>query len=245
MPNKQPRAAGGRRGADVRERSTDGRSTRWDAHRAERREQLVEAAMEVLAESGPEFGLDQVAERAGVTKPVIYRHFTDRAALVDALGQHATVILIEQRVMPALHADQPVLARIRGCIDAFLGFLDDHPNIYWIFTRHASESAGGGDVAHTDKELITVAVSAVLAEFLRHGDVDPGVAEVWARGLVGFVQNTAEWWLEQRVLTREQLADHLANLVWAQIDGLARQHGRTIDPQTPLHPEDLGFGPPA
>ena len=65
----------------------DGRSTRWDAHRAQRRETIVDAALSLLGETGPDFGLDQVAARAGVTKPVIYRFFGDRAALVYAMGE--------------------------------------------------------------------------------------------------------------------------------------------------------------
>jgi Tetracyclin repressor-like, C-terminal domain len=70
-------------------------------------------------------------------------------------------------------------------------------------------------------------------------DADPRTADVWAHGLVGFVQNTAEWWLEHRTLTRDELADQLTTLVWAQMDGIVRGYGITLDPQEPITPDEL------
>jgi AcrR family transcriptional regulator len=239
VPSDDPTepACGRTRSAGRRSRSTegatDGRRTRWDAHRAERRRQLVEAAIEVLGEVGPEFGLDQVADRAGVTKPVIYRHFTDRAGLVAAMGERATAMMIDEGILPAaLDADETVAERIRNTVDAFLAFLEHHPNIYWLFVRHAPRD--GDEVAQTSKEIIAAAVTAALGDVLRAGEVDAGIAEVWARGLIGFVQNTAEWWLERRTMSRESLTDYTALLIWAQMDGLARRYGAVVDPDRPV-----------
>ena len=107
----------------------DGRSTRWDAHRARRCEEVVDAALTVLEEHGPDFGLDQVAARAGVTKPVIYRHFADRAGLVQAMGERATNRLMG-RLMPAVYADtEPLGDRIRTSIAILVRFLDESPNV--------------------------------------------------------------------------------------------------------------------
>lgn len=240
MPTEEPDATGSgrraRRGGPAG--PGDGRRTRWDAHRAERRRQLVDAALAVLGEVGPEFGLDQVAERAGVTKPVIYRHFTDRAGLVAAMGERAAAMMIDQGILPAaLGTADPVMVRIRNTVDAFLAFLEEHPNIYWLFVRHAPRD--GDEVAETSKELITAAVTAVLGDFLRVGEADVGIAEVWARGLVGFVQNTAEWWLERRSMSRESLTEYVAVLVWAQMDGLARGYGVVIEPSDPIELDDV------
>lgn len=218
--------------------ASDGRRTRWDAHRTERRRQLVEAALEVLGESGPEFGLDQVADRAGVTKPVIYRHFADRSALVDAMGERATEILLDDWLLPALGHDTTPLVRIRVSIDRYLGFVEANPQVYWLYVRHAP--ADGSDVARASKELLAAAISGVLGEFLRVGGIPPEAAEVWGHGLVGFVQNAAEWWLVRRTMSRGALADHLSDLVWAQCEGLARRHGLVLDPDERVTPGDLG-----
>src|ERR1700759_5583051 len=103
--------------------SRDGRRTRWTKHRVERRAEFVDAAMRVLAEVGPEFGIEQVAVEAGVTKPVLYRHFSDKADLVEAMGGRGTPLLLDG-LMPALNSEEAPLPRIRKSIDAVLGALE-------------------------------------------------------------------------------------------------------------------------
>ena len=218
-------------------RDPDGRTTRWAAHRAARREQLIDAALAVLEEAGPDFGLQQVAARAGVTKPVIYRHFGERAALVEAMADRATNLLMA-RLMPALFAESALVTRVRLTIDAFLGFIDESPKIYRFFARRAPMD--GRDVAGVDKEFVAEALTSVLREYLRPFDpAGDRIAPVWARGMVGFVQNAAEWWLESRAMARDELAEHLTMLVWAQIDGIARRHGITLDPDRPVTVEGI------
>jgi AcrR family transcriptional regulator len=211
----------------------DGRSTRWDAHRAERREKIVDAALEVLGETGPEFGLEQVAARAGLSKPVIYRFFGDRATLVEAMGDRATNQLAES-MMPALYTEMPIMSRIRAVIGAFVRFLDDSPNVYWLFTRPVPGSTG--DVVRMHKEFVGSALAGVLSEYIAsYGIEAPTDAEnVWAHGLVGFVQSMAEWWLEHRTVGRDEITEQITTLVWAQIEGTCRLYGVQLDPDAPV-----------
>jgi AcrR family transcriptional regulator len=211
----------------------DGRRTRWEKHRAQRRAEFVEAAMHVLGDVGPDFGIEQVAVEAGVTKPVLYRHFSDKADLVEAMGERATEILLD-RLIPALNSEEAPLPRIRKSIDAFFGTLQEYPNLYWVLARHTPIDGRGQDVVREDKEIIATALSAMLGDYLRAFGLDSGPAEPWAYGVVGFVQNTAEWWLDRQSMSRESVTEYLTMLVWAAIDGFARQHGVTIDPNVPL-----------
>ena len=213
--------------------SGDGRRTRWTKHREERRAEFVEAAMRVLAEVGPEFGIEQVAVEAGVTKPVLYRHFSDKADLVEAMGERATQILLD-RLIPALNSEEAPLPRIRKSIDAVLGTLEEYPNLYWVLARHTPIDGRGQDVVREDKEIIATALSAMLGDYLRAFGLDSGAAEPWAYGVVGLVQNTAEWWLERRSMSRDSVTEYLTTLVWAAIDGFARQRDVVIDPNVPL-----------
>jgi AcrR family transcriptional regulator len=216
--------------------SRDGRRTRWTKHREERRAEFVEAAMRVLAEAGPEFGIEQVAVEAGVTKPVLYRHFSDKADLVEAMGERGTEILLD-RLMPALNSEEAPLPRIRKSVDAVLGALDEFPNLYWVLARHTPiEGAGSraADLVREDKEIIATALSALLGDYLRAFGVDSGAAEPWAYGIVGFVQSTAEWWLERRSMSRDSVTEYLTLALWSAIDGFARQRGVSIDPNVPL-----------
>src|SRR5881227_296891 len=84
--------------------SGDARRDRWRKHRIARRAEFIEAALKALDEHGPDLGMEDVAAAAGVTKPVLYRHFDDKADLYDALGQRGTEILFE-RLIPAINAE--------------------------------------------------------------------------------------------------------------------------------------------
>ncbi|MBC3194185.1 TetR/AcrR family transcriptional regulator [Pseudonocardia sp. C8] len=213
---------------------TDGRSTRWDAHRARRREQLVDAALAVLGSDGRDWGLDQVALTAGVTKPVIYRYFGDRSALLDAMAERATNRLME-RLMPVLYADVGLRQRVRASVDAFMCFLDDSPNVHLLF-RHRLPGQGD-EVVDAGRDFIAGALASVLDDHLgSFGIHEPELVQVWAQSLVGAVQTTAEWWLVHRDLDRDVVTEHLVRLIWAQVDGLSRQLGVVLDPDAPLPP---------
>jgi len=211
----------------------DGRRTRWEKHRAERRAEFVDAAMRVLDDLGPDFGIEQVAIEAGVTKPVLYRHFADKADLVAAMGERATELLLD-RLIPALNSEEAPVPRIRKSIDSFVGLVEEFPNLYWVLVRHRPLDGSGADLVSEDKEIIATGLSALFGDYLRAFDVDSGPAEPWAHGVVGFVQNAVEWWLERRSMSRESVVEYLTSAIWSAIDGYARARGVALDPNAPL-----------
>jgi AcrR family transcriptional regulator len=211
----------------------DGRRTRWESHRTERRAEFVDAAMRVLDDVGPDFGIEQVAVEAGVTKPVLYRHFADKADLVAAMGERATALLLD-RLIPALNSEEAPVPRIRKSVDSFVGLVEEVPNLYWVLVRHRPLDGSGADVVSEDKEIIATGLSALLGDYLRAFDVDSGPSELWAHGVVGFVQNSVEWWLERRSMSRESVVEYLTMAIWSAIDGFARGRGVAIDPNVPL-----------
>jgi len=207
----------------------DARRDRWRSHREARREEFVQAALRALARHGPDFGMDDVAAEAGVTKPVLYRHFTDKADLYLALGQHGTELLFD-RLIPALNNEEAPVPRIRKSLDAYFSVIEEHPNLYRLLIRRQF----GRDVVAEDKELIGAALSRLLGDYLRAMDLDSGAAEPWGHGIVGLVQNVSEWWLERRTMNRDAVVEYLTQIIWAAIDGITRQHGIAIDPHRPI-----------
>lgn len=212
----------------------DARRDRWRKHRVARRAEFVEAALTALHERGPDLGMDDVAAAAGVTKPVLYRHFDDKADLFLALGQRGTEILL-QRLIPAINAELAPVPRIRMALDAFFTVIEEHPNLYRLLARGSfAEKPVDADVVAEDKEIIATALTALLGDYMRMFNMDSGAAEPWAYGIVGMVQNTGEWWLERRSMSRDSVVEYLTQIIWAAIDGLARQQGIMIDPNKPL-----------
>ncbi len=224
QPGKQP--SGG-------ETTGDARRDRWRKHRIARRKEFVEAALRALDKHGPELGMEDVAAEAGVTKPVLYRHFDDKADLYVALGQRGTEILFE-RLIPAINAELAPVPRIRTALDAFFTVIEEHPNLYRLLAHGRPEKAVDADVVAEDKELIATGLTALLGDYMRMFNMDSGAAEPWAHGIVGMVQNTGEWWLDRRSMSRDAVVEYLTQIIWAAIDGLTRQQGVVIDPNQPL-----------
>jgi AcrR family transcriptional regulator len=221
-------------------KSPDARRARWDAHRAERRRQFVDAALRVVERDGPELVMDAVAAEAGVTKPVLYRYFSDKADLVQALAERGTEIL-RDRLVPAINADSPILARIRDAVGAYFAVIDEHPNLYWLLARqgHAEYSSGptpGAGPVHENKEFLAAILTALISDYLWVFGLDAGPAEPWAYGLTGLMQSTGEWWLQRRSMSREHVAAYVTQLIWAAISGTLRDSGVPVDPDKPLPP---------
>lgn len=212
----------------------DARRDRWSAHRAERRRLFVDAALRVLESQGPELPMDAVAAEAGVTKPVLYRYFSDKAALIEALGDRGSQILLE-RLLPAIGSDGPMLARIRDGVAAYFVVIDEHPNLYWLLARRAhAEWTSGQDPVERDKQLIATALTRVIGDYLRAFGLDSGGAEPWAYGITGLVQSTGEWWLQRRSMSRAHVVEYVTQLLWAAFSGLLRAAGIEVDPDKPL-----------
>ena len=190
--------------------------------------------MRALAEHGPDVGMDHIAAEAGVTKPVLYRHFADKADLFVALGHRGTEILFD-RLIPALNNEEAPVPRIRRSLDAFFSTVEEHPHLYRLLVRRSlANRPVEQDIVAEDKELIAQALSALLGDYLRAMNLDSGAAEPWAHGIVGMVQNTGEWWLDRRSMGRDAVVEYLTQIIWAAIDGLTRQNGVVIDPNLPL-----------
>ncbi len=214
--------------------TADARRDRWSAHRAQRRAEFVDAALRVLEAQGPELLIDAVAAEAGVTKPVLYRYFGDKAGLIQALGERGSEILLE-RLLPAIGSDGPALARVRDGVGVYFAVIDEHPNLYWLLARRAKvEAPEGADPVERDKELIATALTRVIGDYLRSTGLDSGGAEPWAYGITGLVQSTGEWWLQRRSMSRAHVVEYVTQLLWAAFAGMLRSAGIEADPAQPL-----------
>ncbi|MFD4670791.1 TetR/AcrR family transcriptional regulator [Lentzea sp. NPDC058450] len=214
----------------------DARRERWKGHREQRRAEFVEATIAAVAKKGPDVGMEDVAAEAGVSKPVLYRHFTDKSDLYLAVGQKATEVLMD-RMGPALAAEGSIRDRITNIVDAYLSVIEENPNLYRFVVKGSfADRPVEKDVVAEDKNLIAATLARLIGDYLRAFDMDSGGAEPWAHALVGMVQNAGDWWLDRQTMSRANLSDYLATIIWHALDGLLRSAGVEIDPATPLTP---------
>ena len=205
--------------------ATDGRSTRWSGHREARRAELVEAAVAAIDRLGPTAGIEDIAGAAGVSKPVLYRYFTDKADLHTAVGAYGAQELLG-RLVPAFDGERPLRERVEVGCEAYLATIEEHAGVFMLLVQN--RVTGDVDPLADGKAAIAAALARVMGDTLRGFGVDAGGAEPWAHGLVGLGLSTGEWWLTRRTMTRSAVATYLSSFVWHALEGVCQSYGVTL-----------------
>jgi AcrR family transcriptional regulator len=190
----------------------DGRRARWTEHRRARREELVSAAVEAVRIAGPDFAVEDVARGAGVSKTVIYRYFSDKDELVDAVLERISSAILLPRLLGELAVDRADdTARLRAVVAAFVRLIEDEPALYRFAYAHAGRSGRADLVAATERE-VAEALGALMAARLAEAGRPTSPAMTWAYGVVGMVQLSAHWWSGTRSVPASELVDQLTAL---------------------------------
>lgn len=204
---------------------SDGRSTRWDQHRAARRRELVEATVRAIREHGAAVGMDDIASAAGTSKTVVYRHFADRQGLYAAVCESVDTRIL-RAIGQALGANGTDLSAVRSsprellaaAIDSYLALVERDPEVYRFVVTAPLLDRPGGDPAAPVTDHIAAQLTELLAAALQAAGRDASAAPVWAAGVVGMVRAAADQWLAdprgQDRPTRTTLTQHLTDLAW-------------------------------
>jgi|GEM_PF-5661846 len=196
-----------------------------DARRAE----LVEAAVRVIVREGPSASMAQMAAEAGVSKPVLYRYFCDRADLMDAVAEQ-TLADVDAALARVSLTGGSVRCVVESIIDTYLGFIECNAAVYRFLVS-------GGPIEAADDQLILnryvratgTRVAAVLGGVLAEAGLDVGPSEVWGFGISGMVHTVGSWWIEGSDLSRERVRTYLTALV---VDGLPTRDDPLLDRST-------------
>jgi AcrR family transcriptional regulator len=208
----------------------DGRAARWTEHRITRREQLIDAAVAAVREFGSEAGMDQIAAAARTSKPVIYRYFADKNDLYRAVGGRVIAQIVSALRGVPTDSDPQVL--LRASIDAYLQLLEENPNLFRFITqsRLLNETRVGEPTAAEFSRPVAEVLTAALGEQLRSIGLDPAGARPWGEAAVGFIRAASLWWLDNpEAMTRAQLREYLAALLWGGGAGVFQLAGRAVD----------------
>jgi AcrR family transcriptional regulator len=199
--------------------NTDGRKGRWAGHREQRRRELTEAAVEAIRELGPDVGMEAIAARAGVSKPVLYRYFADKSQLWLAVGQASGEMVLEA-IIPAVAAVREERDAIAAAINAYLAHIAADTNLYQ-FVVHQPDIPRGRDVVADVVDTVASGLARIFGDRLRARGLDSGAALPWAYGVVGYVQAVGDWWLrQQQPISREALGDYLTTFLWSGVAGI-------------------------
>ena len=198
--------------AEERPRRRPGRPPGSRSGRSARREEYLDAIIAAIRAIGPEATLADIAVGAGMSKPVLYDHFTDRLGLTAAVVAKIVETVAADALLAVLSGGKPIELLSRS-LDVFVAYVEREPAIYgWVIR-------GARDLPNTLSELppameACTQLSAVIGSMMRSAGVDSGAAEPWAFGIVGFVFGATEWWLARRSMSRADFVDYLARFIW-------------------------------
>lgn len=186
----------------------------------QRRAELLDAATRVIRSGGTNVSMDRIAAEAGITKPILYRHFGDRAGLIAALGERFAGTLLAE-LNASLESGAAPNELLEKTIDAYLRVVESDPEVYqFISQRIAAEDPQAAAAVGNFIRQVAAQVAVVLGEQLRDAGLDSGGAEPMAYGIVGMVHAAGDWWVERRSMPRHRLVSYLSKLLWGGISGL-------------------------
>ncbi|MFC4031781.1 TetR family transcriptional regulator [Streptomyces polygonati] len=188
-----------------------------------RRQELLEAADRVVLRDGPEASMNAIAAEAGITKPILYRHFGDKSGLYRALAKRHTDALLAT-LRAALDSPGDRRDRVEATLHAYLSAIETRPQVYRFLMHPAETPAADGekgfDVGRHSVPLLRSMgedLAEVIAERLDLGPDSREVARAWGHGIVGMMYAAGDWWLSERPVSRDQLVRSLADLLWGRL----------------------------
>lgn len=189
----------------------------------ERRAHLIQAARHMFASKGFDAtSMDDIAHEAGITKPILYKHFESKHAMyIAVLEEHLSDLI--GRLWVALSTDPDPRERLRAGFEAYFEFVEQRPDGFKMIVD-AGTRIDPHDRQHLEKAWDTLAdgIARTVGDLLRAADLDPSGAPIYARALIGMVEAVAGWWLRTQRITRDMAVAHMLALAWRGFDGLPR-----------------------
>lgn len=179
---------------------------------SERRQQLIEIAKSLFAERGYDgTSIEEIAQRANVSKPVVYEHFGGKEGLYAVVVDREMSALLDG-ITSSLTKNRSRV-RVERVALALLTYVEEHTDGFRILIRDSPAAITSGTYATLLNDAVNQVSSILAGDFARRG-LDANLAPLYAQALVGSVSMTAQWWLDVREPPKEVVAAHVVNLAW-------------------------------
>ncbi len=187
----------------------------------QRREQLLEIGRTLFAERGYDgTSVEEIAAKAGVSKPVVYEHFGGKEGLYAVVVDREMQLLLDM-VTGALTGGHPRVL-LEEAAFALLDYIETSTDGFRILVRDSPVAQSTGTFASLISDIATQVEDILGLEFKSRG-FDPKLAPMYSQMLVGMVALTGQWWLEVRKPKKAEVAAHLVNLAWHGLEGMERR----------------------
>jgi AcrR family transcriptional regulator len=186
-----------------------------------RRAQLIDVGRGVFAKRGYEAtSVEEIAERAKVSKPIVYEHFGGKEGLYAVIVDREMEYVV-RRIQDAISSGTP-RERVENASLAFLTYVKDHPDGFAILTHDRPTTPAGSGLSSLLNDVAT-RVSDVFADAFKSAGYDAKAAPIYAHALIGMVTFVGQWWTDARKPAVEEVASHIAALAWMGLRHLPKK----------------------
>jgi AcrR family transcriptional regulator len=191
-----------------------------------RRQQLLDVGRTLFAERGYEVtSIEEIAARAGVSKPVVYEHFGGKEGLYAVVVDREMQGLLD-RFTVSLSGGHPRELLEQAAL-TFLSYIEDETDGFRILVRDSPVATSRGTFSSLINDIASQ-VEYLLAREFKSRDFEPKLAGLYSQALVGSVALTGQWWLEVRKPGKREVAAHLVNLAWNGLSHLEPKPKLTV-----------------
>jgi AcrR family transcriptional regulator len=188
----------------------------------QRREQLLDVGRSLFAERGFDAtSVEEIAQRAGVSKPVVYEHFGGKEGLYAVVVDREMLSLLDA-VTGALGSSGHPRELLERAAFALLDYVESSSDGFRILVRDSPVAQSTGSFASLISDATSQVEHIMVNQFKQRG-FDTKHAPMYAQMLVGMVALTGQWWLDARRPEKAEVAAHLVNLAWNGLSGLEAQ----------------------
>ena len=188
---------------------------------SERRAQLIDVGRSVFAKRGFEAtSMEEIADRAKVSKPVVYEHFGGKEGLYAVIVDREMDYVV-RRIVEAIGRGSP-RERIEGASLAFLTYVRDNPDGFAVLSQDSPVTSKDGRLSSLLNDLAE-RVGHVFASSFKDAGYDAKAAPIYAHALVGMVTFVGKWWIEVRKPSVEEVARHIGALAWMGLRHLPKR----------------------
>jgi AcrR family transcriptional regulator len=190
----------------------------------ERREQLLDIGRSLFAQKGFDAtSVEEIAQKAGVSKPVVYEHFGGKEGLYAVVVDREMRALLDA-ITGALTSSGYPRDLLERAAFALLDYVESSSDGFRILVRDSPVAQSTGTFASLISDAASQVEHIMVNQFKERG-FDPKFAPMYAQMLVGMVALTGQWWLDVRTPKKAEVAAHLVNLAWNGLSGLEAKPG--------------------
>jgi AcrR family transcriptional regulator len=185
----------------------------------ERREQLLDVGRNLFAHKGFDAtSVEEIALKAGVSKPVVYEHFGGKEGLYAVVVDREMSRLLDA-ITGALTSTGKPRELVERAAFALLDYVESSSDGFRILVRDSPVAQATGSFSSLLSDAASQVEHIMGNQFKMRG-FDPKHAPMYAQMLVGMVALTGQWWLDARKPAKAVVAAHLVNLAWNGLSGL-------------------------